>query len=133
MKQPLLVTAAIIVDKNQVLLVKRAREPFKGYWSFIGGMGGFEHSSNPQEVVKMEVQGDIQCLFHPTFFWYSHYNSRDINSVVLYFYGGITGNPIINPKYVLEYKWFSMEEAVKLELAFDHQAILMKFLQHLTK
>ncbi len=133
MKQPLLVTAAIIADQNNVLLVKRAREPFKGYWSFIGGIGGFEHSSDPEEVVKMEVKGDIQCLFHPIFFGYSYYNSSDIKSIVLYFYGSITGTPIINPRYVSEYKWFSMEEAVNLELAFDHQAILKRFLQNLKK
>lgn len=128
MKPPLLVTAAIIINQKKVLLVKRARNPFKGYWSFIGGCGAFEHTSNPEEVVKKEVYDDIRCLFYPTFWGYS-YQELDIKSVVLYFYGNISGNLIINPEYVSDYKWILIEEAVNLELAFDHQDILKKFLR----
>lgn len=128
MKQPLLVTAAIVINQKKVLLVKRARDPFKGYWSFIGGCGAFEHTSNPEEVVKKEVYGDIRCLFYPTFFRYS-YEELGIKSVVLYFYGNISGNLVINPKYVSDYKWMPIKEAVNVELAFNHQDILRKFLQ----
>ena len=38
MEQPLLVTAAIIVDGDKVLLIKRANEPFKGVLEFGCGM-----------------------------------------------------------------------------------------------
>lgn len=137
MKPPLLVTAAIITDQNKVLLVKRAREPFKGFWSFIGGVGAFEHAADPEEAVKMEVAGDIGCTFYPLFFGYNyeeHKNDEeskqfDLKSVVLYFYGNIKGDPVIDPRYVSEWKWASFKEAIKLELAFEHQKMLRKFLQ----
>ena len=131
MKPPLLVVAAIITDKNKVLLVKRAREPFKGHWSFIGGVGAFEHTANSEEAVKMEVEGDIRCTFYPQFLGYNYeeYKEYDLKSVVLYFYGSIRGDPIMDPKYVSEWKWVSFEEALDLELAFGHHKMLGKFLQ----
>ena len=131
MKAPLLVVAAIITNQNKVLLVKRAREPFKGYWSFIGGTGGFEHTSNPEEVVKIEVKGDIDCDFLPTFLKYNYeeYDRYNLKSVVLYFHGLIRGNPRINQEYVSEYKWVPLEEAVNLKLGFKHQKILRTFSQ----
>lgn len=132
MKPPLLVVAAIITDGNKVLLVKRVREPFQGCWGFIGGIGGFEHSSDPEEVVKMEVEGDIGCDFQPTFFTYN-YEEGKTPSVVLYFHGCVRGLPTPNFTYVSEYKWVPIEEAMKLRLAFSHNDILTKFWQHIRK
>lgn len=131
MKQPLLVTAAIITEKNKVLLVKRVREPFKDYWCFIGGCGGFERTSDPVEAVKDEVKGEIHCDFKPHFFSYSFqkFEELEINSVVLYFYGTIIGNPKINKEYASKYKWVTLEEAANLNLGFDHQKILRNFAQ----
>ncbi len=131
MNRPLLVVTAIILDNNKVLLVKRAREPFKGYWSFIGGVGEFEQSSDPQEVVKKEVVGEINCVFSPVFFTYSYndFSEYDLKSVNLFFYGEIEGTIKINPQTVLEYKWVPVEEAVTLNLGFDHSQILRKFLR----
>ena len=48
MSAPLLVTVAVIYDKNKILLIKRARDPFKGFWSFVGGCGAFEYHSDPR-------------------------------------------------------------------------------------
>jgi ADP-ribose pyrophosphatase YjhB (NUDIX family) len=70
MSVPLLVTAALIVDNGKILLVKRAREPFKDYWGFVSGCGAFEYHSNPSDAVKKEVQCDLSCDFSPTFFTY---------------------------------------------------------------
>lgn len=131
MKPPLLVTGAIIINLDKVLLVKRAREPFKGYWSLIGGVGAFEETSDPQEAIKMEVYGDIKCVFNPQFFKYKAetYSEFDLRTVVLYFYGNIKSSPLINQEYVLEYKWVPLPEAVKMKLGFDHQDILNEFLK----
>ncbi len=132
MKPPLLVVAAIITEGDKVLLVKRAREPFKNCWSFIGGIGGFERSANPEEVVKMEVQGDIGCDFEPTFFNYS-YQEHPAPSIVLHFYGVIQGIPTPYLPYVSEYKWVPIEDALTLPLAFAHNDILKKFWQQTRK
>lgn len=127
MTQPLLVTAAVIYEKDKLLLVKRAREPFKGYWSFVGGCGAFEYHSDPAHAVQREVKCDLSCDFTPTFLTYNYEDFYGKPSVVLYFTGTITGTPRIDPKYVSEYKWFSFSEAQQLELGYDHQKILREY------
>lgn len=125
--QPLLVTTAVIYEKDKLLLVKRAREPFKGYWSFIGGCGAFAYHSNPKDAVKREVKCDLSCDFEPKFLTYNYEDFYGKPSVVLYFTGRISGTPTINQKYVSEYQWFSVEEVQQLELGYDHQRILLKY------
>ena len=124
MKPPLLVTAAMIINNNKILLVKRAREPYKAFWSFVSGCGAFEEVSDPVEAVKIEVKGDLNCEFEPTFFKYS-YTTLKIPTIALFFYGTIKGAPKITPKYVLECKWFNLDEAINMKLGFDHNKILI--------
>ena len=121
-KQPSLVTAAVIINKDKILLVKRAREPFKGRWSFVGGKGAFEDTSNPLTAVKQEVRADLNCEFHPKFFTYYHENFGK-PTVTLFFYGNIEGKPKITPKYVSECRWFLIKEIKDLNLAFEHKEI----------
>ncbi len=128
MNQPLLVTAAIIEEDQKFLLIKRAREPFKDYWCFIGGCGAFEETSDPKEAVKFEVMGDINCKFNPKFFIYNQ-EMFEVPTLTLFFYGKIEGTPVIIPKYVSEYKWFDKFEIKKLDLGFDHKVILNKYLK----
>ena len=125
--KPLLVTAAVIYENGKLLLIRRWREPFKGYWSFIGGCGAFEYHSNPLEAVRREVKGDLSCDFEPAFLTYNYEDFFGKPSVVLYFIGTINGNPTIDLKYVSEYKWFSLSEAQQLELGYDHKKILSEF------
>lgn len=128
MNAPLLVTAAMIINKNKILLVKRAREPYKGFWSFVGGCGAFEDVSDPVDAVKIEVKCDLNCEFEPAFFKYS-YTIFKIPAITLFFYGTIKGTPKITPKYVLECKWFDLNEAINMKLGFDHNEILSDFLK----
>jgi len=131
MPQPLLlVVAAIITQGDKVLLIKRAREPFKGFWSFVGGIGGFEQTGDPEEVVKLEVQGDLGCAFRGTFwgYRYEHFPEYQLSSVVLYFHGSISGDIQINPTYVSECRWIPLPEAVNFKLGFGHHQILKDFL-----
>ncbi len=129
MKRPLLVTAAIIFDDEKFLLIKRAREPFKNFWSFSGGCGAFARVSDPLEAVKQEVKCDLDCDFHANFFTYAHENFENKPTVVLYFYGKINGKITLNPKYVLECKWFSIKELKHTKLGFDHNKIVEEFLK----
>lgn len=126
MTPPLLVTAAVIHDQDKLLLIKRARDPFNGFWSFIGGCGAFEYFSDPFKAVQKEVRCDLACKFEPTFLTYN-YEDFGKPSVVLYFTGTITGNPTIDPKYVSEYRWFTVDEASCLELGYDHKKILREY------
>lgn len=128
MSQPLLVTAAIIEKDQKILLIKRARGPFKDYWCFIGGCGALKKTSNPEEAVKIEVLADINCKFNPEFLTYNQ-ETFEVSTLTLFFYGEIEGTPIITPKYVSEFKWFDKSEVKKIDLGFDHKLILNEYLK----
>ncbi|MFH1211954.1 MAG: NUDIX domain-containing protein [Candidatus Woesearchaeota archaeon] len=130
MEQPLLVTVAMIVEKNKILLVKRSRTPFKGYWSLIGGCGAFEKYSDPLDAVKLEVKADLNCSFAPEFLTYSYHEFR-VPTVSLFFYGKIIGKPSVNKEFASEYNWFPLKEAAKMELAFAHGTIVSQLISRL--
>ncbi len=131
MDQPLLVTVAMILNHQKTLLIKRAREPFKDYWGFVGGYGAFSKFSDPSKAVKYEVQTDLRCEYEPTFFTYNYGIFNSIRTVSLFFFGPIKGIPEVTPKYVKEYRWLLLDEANRLDLAFDHNKILSKFIKDL--
>ena len=128
MDSPLLVTAAIITDDDKILLIKRGRDPFKGKWSLIGGRGAFKTDKDPEDAVKTEVQIDIGCGFSPTFFGYN-FVKFEIPTVTMFFHGPISGNITPSLKHVEEFKWFDPDEIEKLDLAFDHEEILQRFMK----
>ncbi len=45
---------AVIFKENQVLLIKRGKEPFKGQWSIPGG--GLEYGETLEQGLKREVR-----------------------------------------------------------------------------
>ncbi|MFH1376301.1 MAG: NUDIX hydrolase [Candidatus Woesearchaeota archaeon] len=124
----LLVTSAIIKKDNKILLVKRAKNPYKGYWSFPGGTGAFKVLHDPKDAVSAEVKGDLQCPFKGDFFTYS-YNFFEHPTITMFFIGTIAGEPKIDKTYSLDYKWITPEEALKIDLAFDHVSILKKYIK----
>lgn len=132
MESPLLVTVAIIhrhyVGNREILLVRRARDPHCGKWSLIGGIGAFkDFSMDPQRAVTFEVKCDIDVEYQePTFFQYQ-YDENPKPSVSLVFKGYISGTPSCNPLYVQEYKWFSIEEALSLDIAFSGAKVLSEY------
>lgn len=127
MDPPILVTAAIIEKDGKILLTKRAREPFKDLWCFIGGTGSFKKKEDPKEAVKDEVMSDIGCEFSPEFFTYNYHNFK-VATVTLFFSGEIKGDIKPNPKLVSDYKWVDKKDVLKMDLGFAHKEILEKFI-----
>ena len=129
MESPQIVVVSIIVRKNKFLLVKRAREPFKNHWSIISGLSVMnkKYSSDPLQASNDEVLGDIKCEFTNSKFYTYIFSKGDRPTISLIFFGQIKGTPIINTKYVSDYKWFSIDEVRNLDLAFEHREILQQF------
>jgi len=73
-----------------------------------------------------EVSCDLQCEFlNPKFYNYT-FREEEKPTICLFFYSDISGTPKINPKYVSDYKWFSINEISSLDLAFEHKEVLQK-------
>jgi len=126
---PKLVTVAIIEKDNKILLIKRAREPFKNCWAFVGGINIMNDSnlSNPLEAVKNEVRFDLDCEFSPNFFNY-YYEKLEEPKITFFFYGDIRGEVKIASEQVLEFRWFTFDEAMELNLAFDNKKMLLEYI-----
>lgn len=132
MGQPLLVTAAIIVDdlKNpqKIFLVKNGRNPNNESYGFPGGVGGFEKTADPAVAVRAEVSGDIGCDFVGAFFTVSYRD--DVMPVVTFFYiGTITGDPHPVCKNIVDAQFFPIADARKMHLTYEHNAVLEKIVK----
>jgi 8-oxo-dGTP diphosphatase len=61
--RPILGVGAIIVQRNRVLLVERARSPLKGYWSLPGGV--LETGELLEDGIKREVLEETGLTVKP--------------------------------------------------------------------
>lgn len=124
--------AIISNNKNEFLLIKRAREPFKNQWALISGIGYTKITEDLDNAIKAEVKGDIGCDFVGK---YSHTisinNDATIDKIIVYS-GNIDSQEVkITKRLVSDYKWFSKEEILSLDiLAFEHLKILKKFIKN---
>lgn len=126
MPPPKLVTSALIIKDDSILLIKNRKN--HGQWSFPGGIGAWEKTSDPLEAVILEVQGDIGCHFQGDFFM-SNYRSSPEPTLTLFYIGTIQGNPTLVCKNILEARYIPLTQAQTLSLAYEHNSILKKYIQ----
>jgi len=59
------VAAAVLIERNkQVLLVRRANEPFKGYWTLPAGF--IDAGEDPREAARRECQEETGLVVEVT-------------------------------------------------------------------
>lgn len=106
--------------------MKRAREPCKGKWSLAGGFGAFEKEKNPVKAINIEIKDDFGVDFDGKFYDIS-YEEQSEPMIKLFFIGKLKGKPrIISKETTSEIKWVSLNEALKIDLAFNDKDILKK-------
>jgi len=126
--------AAIIIKNNhkeaEVLLTKRNVEPFKGEWCLPGGH--IDHNESAENAVIREIKEETGLNINPRFFKYFDeiIPNSNIHSVVLVFEG--SGSGIINKQEheVIDIRWFSISDALNLQLAFTHKEILKAYYEY---
>jgi 8-oxo-dGTP diphosphatase len=124
-------TAAAILTRpghrNQVLLTRRNVPPFKGQWCIPGGH--IDCYEPAREAAQREAREETGLEFDARFLGYFDeiIPEHGIHAVVLAFYGEGRGQPILQENEVQEFRWFSLDTARTLALAFDHKTILDAF------
>ena len=125
------VACAIILNhKNQVLFIKRGRDPFLHHWALISGMGGFEGGSSPEQAVAREVECDIRTSLLNTKFEFVFFVPDDSRVTEIIVYSGSVHQPSIrtHPPFSLEYTWRTLENYKNLgQLAFEYTEIMKRF------
>ena len=130
MKKVKAICAVVVNDKDEILLIKRGREPFAGQWGLISGIGESKKGIKPEKGVIEEVNCDIQT----TSFRGKHAfsipvkNDKFVDEVVVFVGKVDESNLKINPPFSVDLKWASEEEAKKLKaLAFEHKKIINEY------
>jgi 8-oxo-dGTP diphosphatase len=99
----------LIVRDDEALLVRRAREPFKGSWELPGGFS--ERGEHPADTARREVAEELGLsvrLFDLLGVYFDSYLD-DVGQVVT-FLGEIDESPKPNPDEVSEARWFSIND-----------------------
>ncbi len=119
--------------RRQILLTRRAFGVFKDYWCLPGGH--IEPYEKARDAVIREVKEETGLDFAAKFFgiFDEIIPEKTIHAVVLVFSGSGTGEIAFPPEEVSETRWFSLEEALALPLAFDHHSILASYAAGLGK
>jgi len=127
-KQGVRATACAVIERNgTVLLVKRNTEPFNGYWTLPGGHINFGEKA--EEAVIREVKEETGLSFSPKFFGYRDeiYPKINWHGEVLIFFGKSKGKERVDGEEITDLRWFNIDEALKMELAFEHQKTLKMY------
>jgi 8-oxo-dGTP diphosphatase len=114
-------------DELRVLLTKRNVEPFKGFWCIPGGH--IEQDEDAITAVMREVNEETNLEFTPRFLSYLDeiFPERNTHNVVLIFHGEASGEVEAEPAEVTEAGWFSIADALKMDLAFRHHEAVQLF------
>lgn len=120
----LTVGGIITRDNNgrlEILLTRRNVQPFKDKWCIPGGH--VELYEDAVSAVIREIKEETNLDFQPVFLHYMDeiFTDRNLHNVVLMFYGEATNELIPSPDEVSEADWFSLDDAMKTELAFHHE------------
>jgi len=130
-KAPEASVAAIITLQDacgtKVLLTMRNHEPFKGYWCLPGGH--IDANEPIEDAIRREVKEEIGLDFKGTYFRSFDEILPDINhhTVVNVFVGSGQGKLLAQEEEVLDMKWFPLNEACLLPLAFTHNQALLAY------
>jgi 8-oxo-dGTP diphosphatase len=124
-------TVAAILSRpdhpDQILLTRRNVPPFKGQWCIPGGH--IDPYEPARKAAVREAREETGFEFDAQLLGYFDeiIPERRIHAVVLAFYGPARGQPTRAEAEVQEMRWFTLEEARELPLAFDHGTILSAY------
>jgi ADP-ribose pyrophosphatase YjhB (NUDIX family) len=102
--------AAVVFKENQLLLLKRAQDPWKGYWNLPAGFLEYEESITDgvaREVFEEAgLNVNVLGLHHVVKYW----DDPRGYGIVLFYDCEILDGEFISNDEVLEMKFFSMDE-----------------------
>lgn len=116
--------AGIIVDRKRILLLRRSPDDAyaPGAWACPGGVA--QDDETPAEAATREVKEESgldflpEQLFMKTEFGDGRRGYR--------FLGGARGTVKLQESEAVDFGWFTYEEAMELELAFDYRDVIEK-------
>jgi mutator protein MutT len=104
--------AAVILDQDKVLLVKRNREPYKGYWMFPAGF--VSYGEHPEEALKREVAEEVGMVVKEAEFlciYQAEADPREMGHYVFFYkVKAKKGGKITDEEENEKVEWFSIDK-----------------------
>jgi 8-oxo-dGTP diphosphatase len=126
-------TVDAIVTKNddEILLVKRGKEPFKNYWALPGGFVNYgekvEDAVIRETFEETGLRGKINRLI-------GVYSAPDRDprghTVSIVYHLKIVGGELKGRDDACDAKFFKIKDIPSLPLAFDHKKIIEDYLEY---
>lgn len=112
-------------SKLKVLLIQRAKEPFKDRWALPGGFVDMEETLEEAALRELEEETGVKDLFVEQLYTFGA-PDRDprgrVISVAYYALVNLEEHPVEAASDARHVRWFELEHLPKL--AFDHQQIM---------
>jgi ADP-ribose pyrophosphatase YjhB (NUDIX family) len=124
--------AIVVNNKGEILLTKRAREPYKDQWALISGIGESMKGIPPEVGVVQEVSCDMGTnSFKGKYLFTLPIKGDEMTDETYVFVGSVDESEIKpDPIYSQGYKWVSADKKAEFEnLAFEHSEIIKKYFQ----
>jgi len=115
------VTSAVIVKDNKVLMIKRNRDPLKGYWVLPGGY--IDYEEKPEEAVIRETKEETNLDIKPEKLVGVYRINNDptgVNIDIIYLASIVSGELKINDEEASEYGFFSVDELPE-QIPYKHR------------
>ncbi|MBD3418648.1 MAG: NUDIX domain-containing protein [Chitinivibrionales bacterium] len=111
----------------EVLLTRRNVEPFDNHWCLPGGH--IEKFETRADAVIREVREETGLDVTPQELgtYDEIFPEYDFHNVVTAYYSEATGEVKIDPVEVRAADWFTIDNALSLPLAFEHEEILRAY------
>jgi ADP-ribose pyrophosphatase YjhB (NUDIX family) len=120
---------ALCVDGDRVLLVRRAAEPYHGFWDIPGGF--LEEGEDPVDGLRRELREETGLEIEPERFlgiWMDHYGGDATAEATLnlYWAARVVGGEAAPADDVSELHWFDRDELPAAdELAFENVPLVL--------
>ena len=120
--RPKIIVSGMVKKDGKYLLIKRADKPYQGYWSDVGGK--LELEETPEQGIQREFMEEMGVKVQIKRFlgYYNHVwkEEKTRHIVTLLFLCEPENTDFkVDEKEVSEVGWFTIQQAEKLDLAFD--------------
>ncbi len=114
--------SALLVERDSVLLVKRAIEPRKGFWDLPGGF--LEKDEHPEQALRREIKEELGVEIdilellgiYTGVYGYDDSGGHTLN---IYYLGRVSSGEPRAASDIEDLRWFDKDE-LPLEIAFEN-------------
>lgn len=133
-RQPMISVGAVILDNNNVLLVRRAAQPGRGLWAIPGG--NVRLGEKLEDAVKREVEEEtglkveVGKIIDVVEVIIKDDEGRiEYHYVIVDYEAKVIGGKLRASSDALEVKWFNLNELEKIKATRSTKKILRKIVE----